>query len=318
MRKLLSLLLALLMPALFLCGCGTGDTKDANNPAGLSGGQAGGLTITDMTGRTVELSGPAGRIVALMPADCEILCALGAGGLIVGRGEYCQYPEELLGIPEVASGGETNIEQIIALEPDVVVMSKMAQTVEHVAALEKAGIRCVVSDAQDIEGVYSAITMLGELTGKASRAESLVADMRSSFDAIISKSDSSGTKTVYFEVSPLEWGLWTAGRGTFMDEIASLLGVQNAFSDVEGWAEISEEQVIERDPDYIVTVAMYLGEGETPVEEIMGREGWQNLKAVKNGAVLNVDSNEISLPGPRLVNAAEALFEFFSGVSASE
>lgn len=68
-----------------------------------------------------------------------------------------------------------------------------------------------------------------------------------------------------------------------MNEIAELLGLKNCFADVEGWAEISEEQVLERNPDYIMTISMYSGEGPTPEEEIASRAGWENVTAVKNG-----------------------------------
>ena len=86
------------------------------------------VTITDMHGRVVTLTEPAKRIVALTPADCEILCAIGCEEMLVGRGEYCNYPESILDVPAVQSGAETNIEQILALEPQVVLMSAMAQT----------------------------------------------------------------------------------------------------------------------------------------------------------------------------------------------
>ena len=218
-------------------------------------------------------------------------------------------------MPAVQSGADTNLEQIIALEPQVVIMAKMVQTEEQVAALEEAGIRVVVSDAQDIEGVYTAIRLIGALVGRNDEAEAMVADMQSAFADIAAKSENTG-KTVYFEVSPLQWGLWTAGKGTFMDELATLCGLTNAFADVEGWAEISEEQVLERDPDYIVTISMYYGEGPTPVEEIKSRAGWEGLKAVQNDAILNADSNEISRPGPRLKDAAETLYQFVSGDEA--
>ena len=218
-------------------------------------------------------------------------------------------------MPAVQSGADTNLEQIIALEPQVVIMAKMAQTEEQVAALEEAGIRVVVSDAQDIEGVYTAIRLIGALVGRNDEAEAMVADMQSAFADIAAKSENTG-KTVYFEVSPLQWGLWTAGKGTFMDELATLCGLTNAFADVEGWAEISEEQVLERDPDYIVTISMYYGEGPTPVEEIKSRAGWEGLKAVQNDAILNADSNEISRPGPRLKDAAETLYTFVTGEEA--
>ena len=270
------------------------------------------ITVTDMAGREITLDAPATKVVALTASDCEILAALGAEDTLVGRGEYCDYPESVLEVPAVQSGADTNLEQIIALEPQVVVMAKMAQTEEQVAALEKAGIRVVVSDAQDIEGVYTAIRLIGALVGRNDEAEAMVADMQSTFADIAAKSENTG-KTVYFEVSPLQWGLWTAGKGTFMDELATMCGLTNAFADVEGWAEISEEQVLERDPDYIVTISMYYGEGPTPVEEIKSRAGWDALKAVQNDAIFNADSNEVSRPGPRLKDAAEALYTFVTG-----
>lgn len=273
------------------------------------------VTVTDMAGREITLDAPATKVVALTASDCEILAALGAEDTLVGRGEYCDYPESVLEVPAVQSGADTNLEQIIALEPQVVIMAKMAQTEEQVAALEETGIRVVVSDAQDIEGVYTAIRLIGALVGRNDEAEAMVADMQSAFADIAAKSENTG-KTVYFEVSPLQWGLWTAGKGTFMDELATLCGLTNAFADVEGWAEISEEQVLERDPDYIVTISMYYGEGPTPVEEIKSRAGWEGLKAVQNDAILNADSNEISRPGPRLKDAAETLYQFVSGDEA--
>ena len=273
------------------------------------------VTVTDMAGREITLDAPATKVVALTASDCEILAALGAEDTLVGRGEYCDYPESVLEVPAVQSGADTNLEQIIALEPQVVVMAKMAQTEEQVAALEKAGIRVVVSDAQDIEGVYTAIRLIGALVGRNDEAEAMVADMQSAFADIAAKSENTG-KTVYCEVSPLQWGLWTAGKGTFMDELATMCGLTNAFADVEGWAEISEEQVLERDPDYIVTISMYYGEGPTPVEEIKSRAGWDALKAVQNDAIFNADSNEVSRPGPRLKDAAEALYTFVTGEEA--
>ena len=270
------------------------------------------VTLTDMTGREITLDAPAERVVALTAADCEILYALGAGDLLVGRGEYCDYPAEVLDVPSVQSGYETNIEQIIALEPQVLLMSTMAQTEEQVQQLEAAGIHVVVSDAQDIEGTYTAINMIGTLTGKQAEAASIVESMQKTFDEIKANAGD-GTKTVYFEVSPLQYGLWTAGSGTFMDEIANMLGLTNCFADVTGWGEISEEQVLERNPDYIVTISMYYGEGPTPEEEILSRTGWENVTAVKDGKILNLQNNELSRPGPRLADGAKAMYDFVYG-----
>ena len=276
---------------------------------GLAAAEDAPVKVTDMMGREIELKEPATRVVALTAADCEILCALGCEDALVGRGEYCNYPASVLEKPSVESGYETNIEQIIVLEPQVVLMATMAQTKEQADQLSAAGIQTAISNAQDIEGVYTSIRMIGALMGREAEADAMIQDMQAAFAGIAEKSEQSG-KTVYFEVSPLEYGLWTAGKGTFMDELATLCGLTNAFADVEGWGQISEEQVLERNPDYIVTITMYFGEGPTPVEEIMSRPGWDKLQAVEKQQILNADNDEISRPGPRLKNAAETLYRF--------
>lgn len=268
------------------------------------------ISITDMMGREIKLSAPAQRIVALTAADCEILYAIGAGEYLVGRGEYCDYPDAVLDVPSVQSGYETNVEQIIALHPDVLLMSAMDQTADQVAQLENAGIRVVVSNADDIAGTCQAISMIGALMGREAEADAVIASMQETFDQV--KRENSG-KTIYFEVSPLQYGLWTAGAGTFMNEIAEMIGLTNCFADVNGWAEISEEQVLSRNPDYIVTISMYYGEGPTPTEEIMARAGWENVTAVKNGAILNLANNELSRPANRLADGAQLLYDFVYG-----
>ena len=293
-RKYLSLMLALLMIL--------GMTAALAEP------------VTDMADREVTLKEPAKRVVALTAGDVEILYAIGAGVTLVGRGEYCNYPAEVLEVPSVQSGMETNLEQIIALKPDLVIMAKMAQPKEQADALVEAGIPVAVTDAADIAGTYKAIELIGTLTGKQEQAAAVVADMQIRFDALREKvAGAQAEQTVYFEVSPLQYGLWTAGQNTFMQEIAQVLGLKNAFEDVSGWAEVSQEQVLARDPDYIVTVAMYFGEGPTPEEEIVARAGWDKLKAVQNNHVILLDSDEISRPGPRLIDAAEHLYEMVYG-----
>ena len=289
-------LFALLFVMLMLCGAALAD----------------GITVTDMHGREIALDQPATRIVALTPSDCEILCAIGCEDALVGRGKYCDYPESISALPVVQSGAETNIEEILALDPQVVLMSDMSQTEEQAKLLEQNGVKVVISDANDIAGVYTAIRMIGALMAKDDAAEALIGDMQATFDEIAAKSEKSG-KTIYFEVSPLQWGLWTAGSGTFMDELATMCGVTNAFADISGWQSVSEEQVIERNPDYIVTISMYFGEGPTPEEEILSRTGWENVTAVKNGKILNLPNNELSRPAPRLADGAKALYDFVYG-----
>ena len=269
----------------------------------------GSFTVVDMTGREITFDKPVERVVALTPGDCEIIFALGAEKVLVGRGEYCDYPLEVTDIPSVQSGYETNIEQIIELRPEVLFMSTMSQTPEQVEQLEKAGVHVVVSDAQDIAGTYTAIALIGQVLGKQAEAQKVIDDMKAVF-ADIEANKLDGGRTIYFEVSPLQYGLWTAGAGTFMNEVAEMIGLKNCFDDVSGWAQISEEQVIERNPDYILTITMYYGEGPTPEEEIMGRAGWENVTAVVNWDILDLENNELSRPAPRLAEGAQMLYDF--------
>lgn len=315
MRKQGKVFLALCMALLLFSGCG--QANHAQTPASEEAQQVEpAIQIQDMKGRDISLEKPGEKIVAITAAECEILYALGVGDRLVGRGEYCNYPEEALQVPMVQSGAQTNIEEIIALAPDVVLTSSMAQAAEQVQALENAGITVVVMEAQDIQDVYQVIDTIGIVTGRETKAQTLIEEMKARFDRVAAQAAAQKTDTpvsVYFEVSPLEYGLWAAGQDTFMDEIAQMLGLQNVFSDVNAWAEVSEEQVIERNPDYIVTSAMYFGDGPSPVEEVMGRSGWENLTAVKNQQVLHMNSDEITRPGPRLCDAAEMLYTLIYG-----
>ena len=269
-----------------------------------------GITLTDMVGATIELDAPATRVIGLTPADCEILYAIGAGDTLVGRGDYCDYPAEIFDIPSVGSTYGLNIEAVIALDPDVVLTTTMYDPAV-IDALAEAGVKIVQFETSDIESVYTAIELIGVVVDHNDEAAALIASMRDSFAAIAAQAVDTEA-TVYFEVSPLEWGLWTAGQDTFMDEIANLLGLKNCFADVNGWAAISEEQVLERNPDYIVTITMYYGVGPTPVEELLGRAGWENVTAIQNAAILNLQNDELSRPSPRLVEGAEALLAFIT------
>jgi len=298
-RKLVSLLLAVLMMFGMTAAAMAEDTA---------------ITVTDMHGREITLSEPATRIVALTPADCEILCAIGCEEMLVGRGQYCDYPESILELPELATGENMNVEEILALEPQVVLMSDMNQTDEQVQLLEQNGVKVVVSETTDIEGVYTAIRMIGALMGKNAEAEGVIAEMQATF-AYLSDLSEDSEKTIYFEVMPLEWGLWSAGAKTFMHELAGICGMKNAFADIEGWQAVSEEQVIERDPDYIVLVT---GMGETAVDEVLGRAGWGDMKAIQGAAVYNADSYAMTRPAPRLAEAAIGLYEFLYGVDIDE
>lgn len=302
---------SLLAVALVLVGCSTQATNISDQNSGETAA-ASAISFTDMAGREIELAKPAAKIVALTPSDAEILFTIDAGDKIVGRGEYVDFPEETQNIPSVGTDGNTNLEQIINLKPEVVILSPMTQTEDQMKALEDAGITVVVENANTIEQVYTNINDLGKLTGNEAEAENLVDEMKATFKDFTdqaSRQELAGN-TVYYEISPLEFGLWTGGKNTFMNEIGNALGLKNVFGDLDSWAEISEEQVIEANPDYIITTSMPAANGSSPVDEIKKRPGWENINAVKNNQVFQANSDEFTRPGPRLMNAVETLYNF--------
>lgn len=274
----------------------------------------GGISTTDMFGREIKLDAPAERVVVLMPADAEILYALGAGDTIVGVGSDCIVDAEAAVMPGIAEkpvmnpGYAVDVEGILALQPQLVILTAMAHSEDLVNSLAAGQVQVVVTNAQDLEGVYTDIALLGRLMGKDNEAEALIADMKQKLSDIAEKAGNSG-KTLYVDESPLIYGLWSAGKGTYIDDIASICGLTNIFSDIEGHQSVSEEQVLDRNPDIILTMSMYYGDGPLPDEEILSREGWDKINAVRDGAVIYDPTNAVALPGPRLVNVAEMLLK---------
>ncbi len=273
-----------------------------------------GITVTDMFGREITLAEPATRVVVMQPSDCEILCAIGCENTIVGRGQYVDYPASIQEVPVVQSGAETNVEEILALQPQVVLMNSMSQSEEQVKQLEENGVKVVVSNTTDIASVYTAITLIGKLMGKDAEAEAVITDMKTTFDDIRAKAEGE-PKKVYFEISPPPY-LYTAGSSSYMNELAEICGVKNIFDDQEdAWLMISEEQVIERNPDYIVLITNM---GSAGVDEILSRAGWGDITAIKNGKVFNDEDSCMARPSPRLKEAAIVLYTFVHDLAVEE
>lgn len=275
-----------------------------------------GVNIVDMVGREVVLPQEGlNEVVVLDPSNAEILFALEAGDIIVGRGMYVDYPAAVEEIPLVGTGEQMNIEEIIALEPQAVIMSTMGLTEDQLTAIETAGIAVIITEAWTIEEVYDSIEFLGLLVDRQAEAETLISEMEESFltYAEMAKDKADGS-TIYFEVSPLEYGLWSGGQGTFLNELGDLLNLENIFAGQEGWFEISEEQVLAAEPDYIITTMEQFDlDAPSPVDEIISRPAWTELPAVKNENVYQVDNYEFTRPGPRLAEAIASLYELVYG-----
>ena len=300
-RKLVSLFLALLM----VLSAATVLAEDAGDV---------GITVTDMHGREITLTEPATRIVALQPSDCEILCAIGCEDALVGIGQYCNYPASITSLPTVQSGKETNIEEILALEPQVVLMNDMSQSEDQVKQLEENGVKVVISTTSDIASIYTAIRMIGALMGKDENAEALIADIQATCDEIRAKTEGN-EKSVYFEISPPPY-LYSCGSSSFTHELAEICGLKNIFGDqADPWLMISDEQVIERNPDYIILMN---GMGAEGIDEISARDGWGDITAIKEKNIYYDETSMMTRPGPRLKDAVIALYDFVYGDEAAE
>lgn len=299
-RTILCVLVLSLLLSLF-AGCGQSSTKNGKS------------TITDMIGNEIVIEKTPEKIIALQASDVEILYALGVQDNIIAVGEYANYPEDANNKKKLGTAMNTSIEEIIDLEPDVIFMGKMAQTVEQAEQLQQAGITVVITDAQTIEDAYRVIGVIGQVVGKADKAEQIVNDMKAGFEDLRAKSEQKEKLNAYIEVSPLQYGLWTCGKGTFVHEIMEILGMKNVFEELNGWGEISEEQVIDKNPDIILTNVGAFDDAHGPVEEILARENWSGINAVVNNKVYMIDADKTSRPGPRLLEAAEEIYEMVYG-----
>lgn len=264
--------------------------------------------LTDDLGRTVSLPAAALRIVSLAPSNTEILYAVGAGDQVIGRDEFSNYPPEVLDLPSVGgSMGAYNIEQIISLQPDLVLAAEI-NTPEQVKALEDAGITVYyLGNPTGLAGVYANLATAGTLTGHAQDAAALVEALKARVAAVEAKlAGVSERPTVFYELDGSDaLKPWTAGPGTFIDLLIGMAGGQNAAADLGGaWGQLSLEALLVADPDFIL-----LGDAAYGVtaELVAARAGWEGLKAVKNGRVLPFNDDWVSRPGPRLVDALEAL-----------
>ena len=262
------------------------------------------INLTDGLGRTVELPGPAQHIVSLTPATTEILFAIGAGAQMVGRDSFSDYPAEASNVTDIGgSMGKYNTEAIVNLKPDLVIAGGINPP-ELVASLESLGLKVYfLANPTTLEELYTSIRTVGSLTGNESGAADVVAKMDVKAKEVDAKLASITERpVVYYELDATPF---TAGPGTFVDQLITRAGGKNFGATMDGaWAQISLEQLLLADPAFII-----LGDsayGETPAT-VSSRPGWDALTAVKDKKIFPFDDNLVSRPGPRLVDGLEAL-----------
>ena len=312
MTKFKSKWIAPLAAALLLAACGTQDAEpnkeqDVDQQQAAEVEQSGPYTVTDDRGIDITFDEVPETIVSLQPSNTEILFSLGVGDKIVGATDYDNYPEEALDIERVSDSYNTiNGERIIELQPDVVVAYTMGDPLP-IEQLESAGLKVfVINSATSFDDVYSDIIQLSQVMQVEDKGEEVVEEIKDQVAAVQEKTATlSDKKKVYFEISPSP-DIWSAGKGTFQQQILEIAGVENVFADQEGWFNVSEESVITEDPQVILTTVNY---NEDPVAEILGRTGWDKMQAIVNKEVYFVDSDILSRPGTRIGEAVELIAE---------
>lgn len=256
-------------------------------------------TVTDDYGRTVVIPAHPQRVVSLSPAVTEIIYALGADSLLVGRTDFCEYPAEALQIPTVGGISNLNIEKILSLNPDLVISGSMVGK-KATDQMDQMGtpMVCVIEKPR-FEALYDNIRAIGRLVGKEKEADSLNALMSERANALdnhtITQSHDNALPKVYYVVGFGPTGNFTAGGNTFINDIIRMAGGRNIAEEVEGW-NYSLEALMQENPDYIIV-------RREDSAAFVDMKPYNTLDAVRKGHVIGIVSGTLDLQVPRNIDA---------------
>ncbi|NLK96722.1 MAG: ABC transporter substrate-binding protein [Epulopiscium sp.] len=241
------------------------------------------------------------KIVSVAPSITELIYALGKEDVLVGRTDYCDYPEEAKQVPSIGSLIDPSVEKIVELDADIVIATANFKEETH-KKLEDLGIEVVtLYDSADLEGAYESIAALGEILNAEEKANNLITEMQSKIAEIEEKVKDAKKPKVYYAADFGKNGDFTATGDTFIGQMLEIAGGDNIAKDATGW-QYSLEKIIENDPE-IIFISKYFGLKEQFVETA----GYKELSAVKNDKVIEIDDNLISRQGPRLAEGIETL-----------
>jgi iron complex transport system substrate-binding protein len=267
------------------------------------------IEVTDQLGRLVKLEKIPQRIISLAPSNTKILFALGLGDRVVAVTDYCNYPPEALEKPSIGGFSTPNIEEVIALSPDLILATSIHEK-RIIPALEERGMTVFALNPKTLDEVLESITLVGEITGKDEEASQLVTEMQNRIKAVTDKTDNL-TEAQRPRVFYVTWHdpLMTAGSGTIHDELIVKAGGINIARDLVDYADISLEAVIQANPEVIIA-GVGMGSGEDlPFEFAKTEPTLRNVDARINHRVYSL-SIGLFHPAPGIVDALEKLAEF--------
>jgi iron complex transport system substrate-binding protein len=263
--------------------------------------------VADDLDRTVELSAPAQRVVAMMPSHTETVCALGACGRLVGVDTFSDHPAEVEALPDLGSAFDADLEALIALEPDLVLADEYSGLAEALAPL---GIPVYAGTPQTGEQVWEVTAEVAALLGLEAEAALLIGRARGRVAALAERAEGLPSPSVFVELDATPYSV---GPGSYLGELLTLAGAVNVVpAELGDFPQVDPELVIARDPDVILLLDAPYGESAASVA---ARPGWSGLSAVRRGAVLELDQDQVNLltrAGPRLPDALEALLELLA------
>ncbi|MFW6105684.1 MAG: ABC transporter substrate-binding protein [Chloroflexota bacterium] len=255
--------------------------------------------VFDDLGNLVAINGTPQRIVSLAPSNTEILFALGLEDKVVGVTDWCDYPPEALEKEKVGSYDTPDIEKIHALNPDLILVA-YGTSIDVINTLDARGLTVFGIKSTDLDDVLNDIKTVGEITDKEVEAQTLTSEMAVEIQAVTNQTEELEQMPRVFYVV---WGgedsaLWTAGSGTFIHELIEKAGGANICQNITGYATVSIEEVIARNPEVIITSELSYDWARNATE-------LASTNASQSERIYTCDDNLVQRPGPRLVEGLE-------------
>jgi iron complex transport system substrate-binding protein len=260
--------------------------------------------VVDEFGRTVRVPQLPSRIVSLAPSLTETLYALGVQDRLVGDTDYCDYPPEAQKKRKVGGPINPNLEEIAALHPDLVLVTKEINRLDTVRALDTLGIPAYATRAQNVDDILSTTQKLADLLGVAETGKSLAADLQTRLAALHAKLETIPPSRVLFVV----WThpLISVGKNTFIADALSKADAASIVDATQDWPQMNLEEVVRLQPDYLVFAVSHPDSAARDFESLSVLPGWKLLDAVRNRRFA-VISDAVNRPAPRIVSAIEDL-----------
>jgi iron complex transport system substrate-binding protein len=244
------------------------------------------------------------RVVSLAPNLTEIVFALGEGNRLAGDTDFCDYPAEATQKPHVGGPVNPNMEEIVALKPDLVLTTKSINRRETVSALEQIGLPVFVTDPHTVEGMIASVEHIGNALGTEKSAGALADNLRVRLAELDRRLAGSEVRRVLFVV----WTdpLISVGRDTFIADALRRAGGKSVVETKVEWPHVSLEEIVRLQPEVLVFASAHAGETQHDIDRLRTRPGWKNLEAIQRGNIV-VISDAINRPAPRMVDAIEHL-----------